>query len=99
MTLSQVLTTRGILLDKLDHDTLSEMFKNAPERFEEVTKGMIEDFIKNAPQERQQRLRAIQWNLDNRLKLCKDPTQRFNLMVELFFSQFAKFKNALDEFK
>lgn len=45
--------------------------------------------------ERKKRLLAMQWRIDQELDRCKDPTQRYNKMVELFWEGVGKFRDTL----
>jgi len=56
----------------------------------------IEDFINSCPPERQERLRQFQWRLDQQLSKYKDPTARFNKMVEIFWEGVEKFQKTLE---
>jgi len=57
----------------------------------------IEEFLKTLPPERQEKLRQFQWKLDQDLNKFKDPTARFNRMVEIFWEQVQVFKQSLED--
>jgi len=58
---------------------------------------LIEDFISSLPEERQQRLRQLQWKIDGELRKYKDPIARMNKMIELFWDGVAEFKEVLNK--
>ena len=53
----------------------------------------LEAFLNKLPQERQTRMRAYQWRLEQELSHYKDPVARMNKMVELFWDGVNKFKD------
>ncbi len=55
----------------------------------------LEDFLASFPKEKQQRMRAIQWRLEQDLCKYKDPIARMNRMVVLFWEGVNKFKDEL----
>lgn len=59
------------------------------------TRKDIEDFINSLPEEQRKRAWQMQWKIDHTLDRCKDDTQRFNKMVELFWEGFLKFQNVM----
>ena len=80
-----------------DFDTLKELNDKDPDAFEEMGKQLIEDFITSFDhsEEDQKRLRAVQWKIDRELEKHKNPTARYNCMVEMLYEQMAKFQEAL----
>jgi len=56
-----------------DFDTWSSLAKDDPASFEALRKAAIEEAIRNAPQERQQYLRALQWRIDQERHRAKTP--------------------------
>ncbi len=77
------------------HDELSELYKTDPELFEVRCRELIEGMISSSPPERQERLRQLQWKIDQTLSGYKDPVARMNKMVELFWEGVGKFHDAL----
>lgn len=63
----------------------------------EYTRQDIEDFINSLPKEHQKRARQMQWKIDQQLNQCKDDTQRFNKMVEIFWEGVDKFQKTLQD--
>ncbi len=55
---------------------------------------VIETYISSLPEERQQRLRQLQWTIDGELRKYKDPIAKMNKMTELFWNGFSKFQEA-----
>lgn len=55
----------------------------------------LEDFLNSLPPERQQRMKAFQWRLEQDLRHYKDPVARMNKMVEIFWEGVYKFEDAL----
>ena len=58
---------------KFDFDTWAETAKNNPAEFEKMRLKAIEELIGNAPAELQQRMRGLQWQIDQQRKLSKSP--------------------------
>ena len=51
-------------LSNIDFDHWSEIARTDPETFEAMRTEIINDCIDNAPRNRQQRLRGLQWQID-----------------------------------
>ncbi|MBW1671082.1 MAG: DUF3135 domain-containing protein [Deltaproteobacteria bacterium] len=47
--------------------------KSHPEEFEKRRKHLIDDFISSVPEDRQQRLRCLQWRIDIERSRCSNP--------------------------
>lgn len=60
-----------------------------------TTRQDIEDFINSLPEERREHMHRFQWRIDQELNKCKDPAQRYNKMVEMFWEGFGKFNQVL----
>lgn len=59
---------------------------------------IFEEFFANIEDEdRRQRMRARHWRIQQELNKAKDPTQRYNKMVEMFWKGFFEFKTILDD--
>ncbi len=50
--------------NNIDFDRWSEIARTDPETFEAMRTEIINNCIDNAPQDRQQRLRGLQWQID-----------------------------------
>ena len=48
----------------LDFDYLTELARSNPSEFERLRQAAIEDYIAALPTERQQRMRRLQWRID-----------------------------------
>lgn len=57
----------------LDFDTMSELAEHDLETFESMRLAAIEELIESAPQERQQRMRCLQWRIDQERRLARTP--------------------------
>jgi hypothetical protein len=79
---------------KFDEKTLFDKLvelKDDEEKFNDLAKSIIDKHIAKYPPEQQRRMRQIQWRLDGELSHYKNPTTRYNKMVELFWKQVNKF--------
>lgn len=56
-----------------DFDEWMMLAKNDPEKFEEERRKRIELFFNNVPEERLQRLKGLQWQIDQTRKLAGSP--------------------------
>lgn len=63
------------------------------------TRQDIEDYINSLPKNQQERARQFQWKIDQTLNQCKDETQRYNKMVEIFWEGVVKFEKVLNDVK
>lgn len=81
------------LLD--DFEKLREANERDPEEAYQLGRGMIEDYINSLPEDRQQRLRGMQFTIDQTLSKYKDPVARMNKMVELFWQGVYEFESTL----
>jgi len=51
-------------LPNVDFDTWSKLAKSDPEAFEEKRKKLVDHVISQAPEDRRERLRCLQWRID-----------------------------------
>jgi hypothetical protein len=58
---------------KFDFDMWSELSKKDPEAFEAMRNQLVQDFIGNAPESKQHRLRCLQWKVDKVRERQKTP--------------------------
>jgi hypothetical protein len=58
---------------RLDFDKWMNLAKNDPEEFEAKRLRKIETFFNGVPAERQQRLKGLQWQIDQSRKLAHSP--------------------------
>jgi hypothetical protein len=78
-------------------DRLAELYRSNPELFELERKLLIEETIEEFPERYRKRAYGIQFCIDSKLSLAKDPISRMNLMVELFWDQVVNFSHALND--
>ena len=62
-----------------------------------TTRQDIEDYINSLPEEHRARAWQMQWKIDQQLNRCKDDTQRFNKMVEMFWEGVIKFQRTIQD--
>lgn len=58
---------------EIDFDTWSAMARMDPETFESMRLAVIEDAIEGAPAENRERLRRLQWRIDQERRLASSP--------------------------
>ena len=58
---------------EIDFDTWSELARNDPEAFERMRLEAIEAVIATAPAENRERLRCLQWRIDQERRLARTP--------------------------
>jgi len=58
---------------EIDFDTWSEMARNDPETFELMRLAAIEAAIQGAPEASRERLRCLQWRIDQERRLARTP--------------------------
>ena len=80
----------------LDFETLRAILREDPEEFDRVTRAEIDKLINSAPDNMQQRLRGMQFIIDTKLNMTNSPVQRYNLMVEMFWDGFIKFRDVVN---
>jgi hypothetical protein len=80
-------------------EKLSKLFQDDPEEFEKYRQMVIEEFINNLPEERQQRARGLQFRIDNEMRKIKNPLARAakmnSMMVDSLMELQGVFKVAL----
>lgn len=89
-----ILKKQGFIMMDFDFDYLKNLYIENPLEFERVTREMIEEVIQTLDEADQVILRAKQWRLEQELGKSKDPLERMNQMVALFWIQVAEFSNA-----
>lgn len=85
-----------------DFEYLKDLYEKDPDEFEIVTTSMINDVIATAREKNREILRAKQWRLHQDLKKIKDPLERMNRMVSIFWSgvnEFVKVTKSLNDTK
>jgi len=81
-------------MKKLNFDELMIL---SPEAAEEYRWAVIEDFIIGLPEDKQYRMRAYQWRLNQGLKKYKDPIVRMNRCFSLMWESLERLDDALQE--
>ena len=56
-----------------DFDTWARVAKEDPEGFEAMRRAAIEDFLQTLPPENRERMRRLQWRIDQERKLAHSP--------------------------
>jgi len=81
-----------------DFDEWSDLYKRDPEEFERQAKITLEEaIIQMSPNEdKQQRLRAMIFNMEANLDKFVDPIARFNEVQRRFWKQVGVFKVAIN---
>lgn len=79
-----------------DFEDLRTLASNNPEEFDRICRAEINRVIDSAPEDIQQRLKGMQFIIDTKLNMTNGAVQRYNLMVEMFWEGFLKFKDAVN---
>jgi len=58
---------------EIDFDSWSEMARTDPDAFERMRLAAIDSVIESAPAENQERLRRLQWRIDQERRLARTP--------------------------
>lgn len=58
---------------EIDFDTWAEVARDDPEAFEAMRLKAIEEAIDSAPQDNRERLRRLQWRIDQERRLARTP--------------------------
>lgn len=66
-------TTTPVHKQKFDFDKWSELSKKDPEAFEAMRQKAVQDFIGSVPENKQHRLRCLQWKVDKVREKQKTP--------------------------
>jgi len=93
-----ILKKQGFIAMDYDFDYLKKLYKTEPDEFEKVTATMFAEVIKSFPEDQQEMFTAKQWRLKQELDKVKDPLERMNRMVAMFWVQVAEFTNATQSF-
>ena len=59
--------------NNFDFEKWSSLASTDPEAFEQYRKQVINNFIQDLPEEKQQRMRCLQWRVDSIRRLAKTP--------------------------
>lgn len=77
-------------------DILSKLYIENPEAYEEMRSDIIERFIDDLPHDQQHRARGLQFQIDSKLNSARNPIDRYNKMVIIFWEGFNKLNDALN---
>lgn len=80
---------REHVFEDKDFDDWADLARNDPERFEQRRREVIEEFIDNAPEERQAFLRRVQWRVDMERRRASNPTAACVRLYEMMWEAFA----------
>jgi len=78
-------------------NTIYERIVGSDDAEAEAEKIFEEFFASIKDEDRRQRMRARHWRIQQELNKAKDPTQRYNKMVEMFWKGFFEFKTILGD--
>ncbi len=83
----------------LDFDYLSQLYKTAPEKFEEIRAQEINDFIQSSPKERQKRLRGLQFQIDSIREINKNTPMKACVQIsQMMHNSFDDMRHLLNQF-
>lgn len=66
-----------------------------PDDFHELASGAINEFIDSAPEDKQNKLRLVQYEIDNALRGLEG-TERFHVFMQIFGEGFRKFQAVMN---
>ncbi len=89
---------QGHIMMDYDFDFLKETYINDPDEFERITRAMIKEVIESLPESKREIFYAKQWRLEQELEKIKNPLERMNRMVTMFWLQVAEFTGATKMF-
>lgn len=65
--------TKNAIHKEVDFDHWSAIADSDPEQFEQMRQAVIDEVIARAPERQQQRLRCLQWRIDQERRLAGTP--------------------------
>lgn len=82
---------------QLHFDLVMKLYKEDPEKLEEIQKNIVQKFIESAPEENQKKLKGLQFKIDAQRSLSKNPMQSYIKLSQLFWTEgFQKFQDVLN---
>ncbi|MFV2059425.1 MAG: DUF3135 domain-containing protein [Gammaproteobacteria bacterium] len=84
---------------EFDFDMMMELAKNSPEEFEALRLELIEDYITSLPQERQHRMKCLQWRIDRTREQAKTPLGSCMAITEMMWESFEQLNTLFMEMK
>ena len=64
---------KNVKIAEKDFDHWAEMAQSDPSSFEQMRLAAIDEFIDSVPEESRQRLRQLQWRIDQERRLARNP--------------------------
>lgn len=86
----------GYIKMKNDFDDLKHLFIDDPDEFYRVTQAMINEVLDSCQDDKREIMRAKQWRLEQTLAKVKDPLERMNRMVALFWEGVPRLSNTIN---
>jgi len=77
------------------YNELKEL-NNNPELFNNRARQIIDEELKNCPEEYKEQFERKQWKLEQDLRKFKNPVARMNKMCEIFWHGVFEFKHVLE---
>ncbi len=77
-------------------DEIARLWKEDPDAAEEYHRAVIEDFILGLDPEKQERARALQWRIDNRVRNIQNAQVRLGIIAEMMWDSFFDLNGALN---
>lgn len=78
-------------------ERLAGLYQENPEEFERLSKNLIAEALEEMPEEYRAQAYGLQLRIEQRLCHFKDPVARMNEMVVIFWDQFRKFQEVLND--
>jgi uncharacterized protein YicC (UPF0701 family) len=76
---------------------LAGLYQKDPEEFERISKAMIRKALDKLPEKQRARGYGLQLRIEQRLKPFRDPVARMNEMVVIFWENFQKFQQIMND--
>lgn len=76
---------------------LAGLYQENPAEFERLSKNLIAKALEEMPEEYRAQAYGLQLRIEQRLCRFKDPVARMNEMVVIFWDQFSKFQEILND--
>jgi hypothetical protein len=73
------------------------LYQKDPEAFERMRAEIIQRMIDGFPEEYRRRAQGMQFQLEMRLKRFRNPDDRMNAMIGMFWEQFEEFNRVLND--
>lgn len=76
-----------------DFDYWMDLAERDPECFEEYRTRLLNEYIANTPEEKQEHLRRLQWRVDQSRRLAKNPIDAMNRISRLMWDELLRLNN------